>query len=317
MAESLSEVLVERYAQSAGVDKETAKRILESMKERRPQRFEQIKDTLEVLAEYGDKVKDPILLSIIKPMLTQEVLGAAQEENLGDKISKTIKEISAAKLAIESVNKIFAGEQKPGVSSELEKQLSDLANEVKTLREAVKKSKKSKLLKQLNELQQQIGGLQQELLKLKEGGGEGKDVIEQLVEKIDERKTKAKQFLEKLGYKVEEEALSPERLKELAEKHGFKIVEAKVSYEEYERLKKEMEEKIQEAAKKAYEMGKEDAKREFDEHALERNIQVVERIAERAVDRLVGEIVGPILRAVVTKGGESAPSGSTGAVQGS
>jgi len=196
-SEGLGELLVKRYAQAAGVDEDTARRVLESMKVRKPSRFEKIKAMLELLGEYWDKV-DPTMLPVLKPLILQE-LGMGGGDGIGERIARAIEEVSAAKLAVEAAGKILGGrEEKPKIPEEVLKSLEGLSKAVEELKRKVEGEEENQTLQLLGNLQQQIQALQQELQNLKQGGA-SKDVIEEVVEKIEERKQKAVARLRRQG----------------------------------------------------------------------------------------------------------------------
>lgn len=297
-AEGLGEVLVKRYAQAAGVDEDTARRVLEALRERRPSRFERIKAMLELMGEYRDKV-DPTLLPIIRPLIVQELTASTAGNGIGERIARAIEEVSAAKLAVEAAGRVLGG-QPQQVPEQVLKSLESLSRAVEELKKKVEGEEENQTLQLLSSLQQQIQQLQGEIQNLKQGGVKTGDEIEELAKKLEERKRKAQEFLKALGYDVREGELPPEKVKELAERYGFKVVEAKVSLEELEKAKREFEEKARKLAEEAYRRGREEAQKEFDEKMLEKQIGAVERIVQTAVDRVVSQIIAPIVQGAVT-----------------
>jgi len=318
VSEGISDILVKRYAQTSGLSEEEARQVLEAIREKRPDRFEQLRQTLELLSEYGEKVKDPLLLTVLKPMIADQIMGGREEDSIADKISRAIREAAAAKLAVDSVTKILGEKREepppPQVPQEVVDSLNRALNEIDDLKKKLSKARKSKTLKLIKALEEQVKGLRDELQKVKEAPPKEEDEIERIVQKMHERKEKAKEFLEALGYTVKEGEIPPERVKELAEKYGWKVVEAKVSLEELERLKREMEERIKREVEEAYKRGREDAQREIDEKMLEKQLNALQNIVQSAVDRVIGEVIGPVVRNALAGqiGGGSGGSGASG-----
>ena len=321
----LDELIVKRYALATGRSEEEARAVLSALKERRPDRYERIKSILGVFAEYGDKVKDPVMLTLLRPVLAEEVTKSLRSDDVVDiareastAMSRVIAQTAGVVGALKTLDTLMPPEEtrrKADVVSkeleELKKRNEELMAKINELLEEKKSKELEELKAKLDEQAQVISALAEEVKRIKETPSQPVKPMtpEEFAEQLAKKREEARKFLENLGFKVVErgEELTPEKLKELATKYGFKVVEAKIPLEEYEKRLKEIEEKMKEEVRKAYEKGKEDAKREFDEKMMERQIKAVENISERAIDRLISEILGPILRAVFASTGT--PSG--------
>jgi len=134
-AEELRDVLVKRYAQAAGVDEDTARRVLEVLRAKRPSRFERIKAMLEMMSEYKDKV-DPTFLPILRPLIVQELGAVSGGDGIGDRIARAIEEVSAAKLAVEAAGRILGEQpqQQVQVPEQVLKTLESLSKAVEELK---------------------------------------------------------------------------------------------------------------------------------------------------------------------------------------
>ena len=321
----LDELIVKRYALATGRSEEEARAVLSALKERRPDRYERIKSILGVFAEYGDKVKDPVMLTLLRPVLAEEVTRSLRSDDVVDiareastAMSRVIAQTAGVVGALKTLDTLMPEQvrEKADVVSkeieELKKKNEELMAKVSELLEEKKTKELEELKAKLDQQAEVLAALAEEVKKIKESPptppSEMPKTVHEVVKMIDEEKKKAIDFLKRLGYSVKEEKeLTVDEIKKLAEKYGLRITEAKIPIEEYEKRLKEIEEKMKEEVRKAYEKGKEDAKREFDEKMLDRQIKAAENIAERAIDRLISEILGPILRAVFASSGT--PSG--------
>ena len=306
----IDDVIVKRYAMATGRSPEEVRAIIDALKEKKPDRLEEFEKVLGVLAEYGDKIRDPLILPIIRPVLEEQVSRIYDsDEDFIKKLRRAIDEVSARVAAIKALDALLPDKKKEEENEEIKQVMA----EIEAIKQEIKELKNGGVSeKALQPLLDEIKRLREDLKNLKSGGGE--DEVDRIIEKMKEREEKAKKLLENLGYRVEQ-GLSPEQVKELAEKYGFKILEAKIPIEQLEKARREMKQEMERVAKEMYEKGREDAKKEIDEKLLERQAQAVENIVNRAVDRLFEQILGPFIRMWVE--GQTKPKSSPAPTVGS
>ena len=314
----VEDIIVKRYAQVTGRSEDEARAVLKLMKKKAPDRFSRIEKMLGVLSEYGDKLKDPLMVALLSPIISEAVKmpGKEEEESFAEDVKRAVKSIASYVAGLKALDMMMPekseNEQKvpPEVATKidgLEKRLKFL---IKKWKEAEEAQKQSEIQAVLNE----IGKLKQEIEELKKGGEKKEVTVEDIVKKIHEEEERAKNLLQNMGYKVDK-GLTVEEIKRAAQEMGLKVVEGKVPVSELKKLKKKLVEEMKKKAKEAYEAGKEEARKEFDEKMFERQIQAFENVVEKAIDRIVGEFLGPLARAFLSRGGVM-PTGEAGQVSG-
>jgi len=314
---SLEDVIAERYAQISGRSKEEAKAILNMMKEKQPDRYERLSSILGVLSEYGDKIKDPILLSVLRPILTEEMSQVKSEDDPFG-LKQAVKTVGKYVTALKTFDAMLPGiSAKP--SDAVMERINKVEEKVSNLLEELKGEKEKTLVNALTTLQNEIASIKGELEELKKTPPKKEEPItaDKIVEEIQKREKEARKFLELRGYKIEK-GLSRDEIIKLAEEKGFKVIETTIPLERFEKFKEEVEKKMEQVAQQAYQKGKEEARKEFDEKMYEKQINALKDIISNVVDRLVGDIFGPVIQGylggkISGTGEKSVPkSGKTG-----
>jgi hypothetical protein len=296
-----------------GMSVEEAKAALEELKEKQPDRYERIASLIGVLAQMGDKIKDPIVALIAAPLLRDAFQQSApQGGGVASGIISAVDAVSQRVAALRALDAVL-----PSVSGKAE--ASDkLLEEIKDLRAKLEELREEKYKEQISGIQDLISATLEKLENLEkqvkeirekpptpptpEKPPEKPPTAEDIIKRILEEEENAKKLLKLRGYRVEE-GLSPEEVRKVAESWGWKIVEGKVPLEEVEKLRAKTEEEMKKLAEAMYKKGREDAAKEFDEKMIERQINAVKDIVEKTVDRIVGEIFAPVVRAWL--GGET------------
>ena len=109
----LDTIVVKRFARLRNLSEEDAEKILKTMKEKKPDSFERISRMLSVLSEYGDKLEDPILMSLIAPLLQQEFSKGVGDDKKDD-LSQFIDELVKKTAVLRAVDRAFEKEDETG-----------------------------------------------------------------------------------------------------------------------------------------------------------------------------------------------------------
>jgi hypothetical protein len=297
-----------------GMSVEEAKAALEELKEKQPDRYERIASLVGVLAQMGDKIKDPIVALIAAPLLRDALQqgSAPQGGGVASGIISAVDAVSqrvAALRALDAVLPSVGG--KAEASDKLLEEIKDLRAKLEELREEKYKEQISGIQDLISATLEKLENLEKQVKEIKEKPPtppatekppEKPPTAEDIIKRILEEEENAKKLLKLRGYRVEE-GLSPEEVRKVAESWGWKIVEGKVPLEEVEKLRAKTEEEMKKLAEAMYKKGREDAAKEFDEKMIERQINAVKDIVEKTVDRIVGEIFAPVVKAWL--GGET------------
>ena len=291
----LDTIVVKRFAKLRNLSEEDAEKILKTMKEKKPDSFERISKVLGVLSEYGDKLEDPILMSLIAPLLQQE-FGKSVDHDKKDDLSQWLDELVKKTAALRAIDRAFEKENETGGKGAIE-ELKEY------LKELIENRKEKEMQETINAI---VGSIKEEIKALADSikevvGNKPNEtsLTTSLVKAVENEVNKSKKLLETLGYRVDR-GLTVEEVKRAAEEMGLKVIDGRIPLEELNKLKKSWEEETKKLVKEAYMRGREDEKRLHDDKMYERQISAVERIVEKAVDRIVGEILGPLFQAYIT-----------------
>ncbi|MHA1506378.1 MAG: hypothetical protein ACTSR0_04215 [Candidatus Asgardarchaeia archaeon] len=282
----LDEIIARRYSSIANIPYEEARAILQELKERDKADFERVANTLALMAEFGDKVQDPLVSVILKPMLEKTVSGG---DDVTESISSSLKEVTKYVTTLKALDALLPQKKE---NEELKAMLEQYQQ---TILQALQSSQQSEDDEKYKQLMEEIKALKSEIANLKVNPTNNKVSLETIVNAINDEVSKAKKLLSLMGYRLEK-GITIDEAKRIAEEHGLKVVEDKIPISELEKMKKAMMEEMEKRAKEAYEKGKQDALKEVDTKVYEKQIEAVENIFGGALDKFISNILTPIVK---------------------
>jgi len=307
-------VMAKKYAEEHNIPVEQALQVLESIREKKPDLFDNLRNALGIIAEFGDKIGDPALAPLIQPLI-DESFNKVNGDGLDDDIKELMRTMVKFKMMmdtlfgngdkkyyeiieklekrIEDLEKKLEEKQRDEIIERLEKKIEELEERLEQARSGGSDND------MVNQLMEQLNSLQEQLQKLQDP--------EYLAKVFEEHAKKAEKLLKMAGYHVEKApGLTPEELKKIAEKYGLKLENASIPMDEYMRRMKKLRRIVRKKIKEAFKKGYDKALEELDAKQFEKQLEVLENIISKAIDTSMQYIFGPLMQSLFSQNPEKA-----------
>lgn len=309
-------LMARRYAEEHGIPVEEALQILESLREKKPDLFDSLREALGIIAEFGDKIGDPALAPLIQPLIDNAFNKGVQGDGMDDEMYSFMKSMIKFRTVMET---LYGGGDKRYMEL-----IERLEKRIEELEKKLEQQQKDKLIEAL---EKKIEELEEKLEEARAGSGMDSDMVAQLMEQLnkmqeqlqkmqdpeylasvfEEHAKKAEKLLKMAGYHVEKApGLTPEELKKIAEKYGLKLENASIPMDEYMRRMKKLKKLVRKKLKEAFRKGYEKALEELDAKQFEKQLEVLENIVGKAIDTSMQYIFGPLMQSLFSNNPEQA-----------
>jgi len=307
-------IMAKKYAEEHNIPVEQALQVLESIREKKPDLFESLRNALGIIAEFGDKIGDPALAPLIQPLIDDSFRNAGGD-GIDDDMQGLMKTMVKFKMMMDT---LFGNGDKKyyEIIEKLEKRIEELENKLEDKKRDELIERLEKKIEELeerleeasgsgsdeglvNQLMEQLNNMQEQLKKLQDP--------EYLANVFEEHAKKAEKLLKMAGYHVEKApGLTPEELKKIAEKYGLKLENASIPMDEYMRRMKKLRKIVRKKIKEAFRKGYEKALEELDAKQFEKQLEVLENIIIKAIDTSIQYIFGPLMQSLFSQNPEKA-----------
>jgi DNA repair exonuclease SbcCD ATPase subunit len=322
MSDDIAELVVERYAESKGIDKEEAKKKLmpvlaaktESEFDRRVARLSTVIEMLDRLHEISKNSPEESQKQLSS--MATALVGTALTDN-SDPIEEAMRDVMKYVAKIKVIDKAFSDSEEK-VSSKLLEEIQALKTKLENLEKEKEDKEKQMFLEKLESLSKKIEEIETALKTpvVVENTEKKEKTIDTLIEEYSRITEEARKWLERTGHKVELdrgltreeveklleekkkewiEKIEADELKNILQKKGYKIVGGPIPYDQVEKI-------VEEVKRRAYEEA-------LDDKRIDAVAKIVEGSVERIIDMFRPAVSLWMERTLEARGGGQASRG--------